>query len=98
MPARPSAAGCESWMAGRSRQARTGFADRATTASAGLKACCDEDKNFYGKGIEVTMENVDVLGIRRDGFRGKRNYALLPRSAAGTESIVSWLSKSRLKS
>ena len=46
----------------------------ATTTEAGLKLHCSLDETFYPKGIQVTLEEINALDIRRDAFRGEWNY------------------------
>ena len=40
---------------------------------------CMLDKNEYPKGIKITKEEVEELGIIRDEFHGEWNYTFKPR-------------------
>ena len=55
----------------------------ATTTSKGLKVKCMLDKNEYPKGIKITKEEVEELGIIRDEFHGEWNYTFKPRKEGG---------------
>ena len=50
----------------------------ATTTSKGLKVKCMLDRNEYPKGIKITKEEVEELGIIRDEFHGEWNYTFKP--------------------
>jgi transposase len=50
----------------------------ATTTSKGLKVKCMLDRNEYPKGIKITKEEVEELGIIRDEFHGEWNYSFKP--------------------
>lgn len=50
-----------------------------TTTKKGLKVKCMLDKNKYPKGIEITKEEVEELGIVRDKFHGEWNYTFTPK-------------------
>ena len=52
----------------------------ATTTSKGLKVKCMLDKNEHPKGINITKEGVEGLGIFRDEFHGEWNYMFKPRN------------------
>ena len=49
-----------------------------TTTSKGLKVKCMLDKNAYPKGIKITKEEVEELGIIHDKFHGEWNYTFKP--------------------
>ena len=51
----------------------------ATTTSKGLEVKCVLDKNEYPKGIKITKEEVEELGIIRDEFHGEWNYTFKPK-------------------
>lgn len=55
----------------------------ATTTAKGLKVKCMLDKNEYPKGIKITKEEVEELGIIRDEFHGEWNYTFKPRKEGG---------------
>jgi hypothetical protein len=38
------------------------------------------DENEYPKGIKITKEEIEELGIIRDEFHGEWNYMLKPRN------------------
>jgi len=50
----------------------------ATTTSKGLKVKCMLDRNEYPKGIKITKEEVEELGIIREEFHGEWNYTFKP--------------------
>ena len=56
----------------------------ATNTSKGLKVKCMLDKNEYPKGIKITKEEVEGLGIIRDEFHGEWNYTFKPRNVGVT--------------
>jgi hypothetical protein len=59
----------------------------ATTTSKGLKVKCVLDKNEYPKGIKITKEEVEGLGIIRDEFHGEWNYTFKPRMWASPKLL-----------
>lgn len=50
-----------------------------TRTNAGLKVCCELDKNVYPKGIEVSEEEMRNLNLIRDQFHGDWNYTIMPK-------------------
>jgi transposase len=60
----------------------------ATTTSKGLKVKCILDKNEYPKGIKITKEEVEELGIIRDEFHGEWNYTFKPRNKDVAEVVL----------
>lgn len=60
----------------------------ATTTSKGLKVKCMLDENEYPKGIKITKEEVEELGIIRDEFHGEWNYTFEPRKKDVTEVVL----------
>jgi len=60
----------------------------ATTTSKGLKVKCMLDKNEYPKGIKITKEEVEELGIIRDEFHGEWNYTFKPRNKDEAEVVL----------
>ena len=60
----------------------------ATTTSKGLKVKCMLDKNEYPKGIKITKEEVEELGIIREMFHGEWNYTFKPKNKCGAEVIL----------
>jgi transposase/predicted RNA-binding protein Jag len=60
----------------------------ATTTSKGLKVKCMLDKNEYQKGIKITKEEVEELGIIREMFHGEWNYTFKPKNKCGAEVIL----------
>lgn len=60
----------------------------ATTISKGLKVKCILDKNEYPKGIKITKEEVEELGIIRDEFHGEWNYTFKPRNKYIEEVVL----------
>lgn len=60
----------------------------ATTTSKGLKVKCILDKNEYPKGIKITKEEVQELGIIRDEFHGEWNYTFKPRNKDVAEVVL----------
>ena len=60
----------------------------ATTTSKGLKVKCVLDENEYPKGIKITKEEVEELGIIRDEFHGEWNYTFKPRNEDVTEVVL----------
>lgn len=50
-----------------------------TRTNAGLKVCCELDKNEYPKGIEVSDEEMKSLNLIRDQFHGEWNYSIAPQ-------------------
>jgi transposase len=60
----------------------------ATTTSKGLKVKCMLDKNEYPKGIKITKEEVEELGIIRDEFHGEWNYTFKPRNKDVAEVVL----------
>ena len=61
----------------------------ATMTAAGLKAHHWLDETFRRKGIKVTQEENDAPDLRRDAFRGERNYTLPVRPEADDDAIIS---------
>jgi len=49
-----------------------------TTTRKGLKVKCMLDENEYPKGIKITKEEVEELGVIHDKFHGEWNYTLKP--------------------
>ena len=49
-----------------------------TTTEKGLKVKCMLDENEYPKGIKITKEEVEELGIIHDKFHGEWNYTFKP--------------------
>ena len=49
-----------------------------TTTEKGLKVKCMLDENEYPKGIKITKEEVEELGIIYDKFHGEWNYTFKP--------------------
>ena len=60
----------------------------ATTTSKGLKVKCMLDKNEYPKGIKITKEEIEELGIIRDEFHGEWNYMFKPRNKDVAEVVL----------
>jgi hypothetical protein len=60
----------------------------ATTTAKGLKVKCMLDKNEYPKGIKITKEKVEELGIIRDEFHGEWNYTFISRNKGVAEVIL----------
>ena len=60
----------------------------ATTTSKGLKVKCMLDRNEYPKGIKITKEEVEELGIIRDEFHGEWNYTLKPINKDVAEVVL----------
>jgi len=60
----------------------------ATTTSKGLKVKCMLDKNEYPKGIKITKEEIEELGIIHDEFHGEWNYTFKPRNKDVTEVVL----------
>jgi transposase len=60
----------------------------ATTTSKGLKVKCMLDRNEYPKGIKITKEEVEELGIIRDEFHGEWNYMFKPRNKDVAEVVL----------
>ncbi|MDQ1251036.1 MAG: hypothetical protein QG646_105, partial [Euryarchaeota archaeon] len=60
----------------------------ATTTSKGLKVKCMLDKNEYPKGIKITKDEIEELGIIRDEFHGEWNYTFKPRNKDVTEIVL----------
>ena len=50
-----------------------------TTTEKGLKVKCMLDENKYPKGIKITKEEVEELGIVHDKFHGEWNYTFKPK-------------------
>lgn len=46
------------------------------------------DKNEYPKGIKITKEEIEELGIIRDEFHGEWNYTFKPRNKDVTEVVL----------
>jgi transposase len=49
-----------------------------TTTEKGLKVKAKEDKKEYAKGIKITTEEMKIVKIKRNDFRGEWNYTILP--------------------
>jgi transposase len=60
----------------------------ATNTSKGLKVKCMLDKNEYPKGIKITKEEIEELGIIRDEFHGEWNYTLKHKNKDVTEVVL----------
>lgn len=60
----------------------------ATTTSKGLKVKCMLDRNEYPKGIKITKEEVEELGIIRDEFHGEWNYSFKPINKDVAEVVL----------
>ena len=60
----------------------------ATTTTKGLKVKCMLDKNEYPKGIKITKEEIEELGIIRDEFHGEWNYTFKPRNKDITKVVL----------
>jgi hypothetical protein len=60
----------------------------ATTTLKGLKVKCMLDKNEYQKGIKITKEEVEELGIFPDEFHGEWNYTFKPKKEGNAGFIL----------
>lgn len=49
-----------------------------TKTEKGLKIKAKEDKKNYAKGIKITDEEMEKIKLKRNTFRGKWNYTILP--------------------
>ena len=49
-----------------------------TTTEKGLKVMAREDKREYIKGIKITTEQMDMVKLKRNDFRGEWNYTITP--------------------
>ena len=50
-----------------------------TKTREGLRIQAERDNGQYGKGIEVTDDELDTVNIQKDPFHGDWNYTIRPR-------------------